>query len=178
MSNNEAQCTSSWTCVQSSTNAWPPPPCPPAPGPTADVVGVAADADAAWRTERRTYRDLYLTGNAIEALWRIKVDRRWTFHAKPTVAVNWRSNRPDTRVTSSWCMWSTPLLRRRNRRCTFRYSWRPSGNVAPTGCSMLAFRSVSIADVTTAIQMCQWSTTHASSHRHCRSAGSIHHNTV
>jgi len=32
--------------------------------PTADVVAAAAAADAAWRTERRSYRATYVTGNA------------------------------------------------------------------------------------------------------------------
>ena len=32
--------------------------------PTAGVVAAAAAADAAWRTERRSYRATYVTGNA------------------------------------------------------------------------------------------------------------------
>jgi len=40
--------------------------------PTADVVAAAAAAGAAWRTERRSYRDLCNLKR--EAFWRIKVD--------------------------------------------------------------------------------------------------------
>jgi len=32
--------------------------------PTADVVAAAAAADADWRTEQHSYRDIYVTGNA------------------------------------------------------------------------------------------------------------------
>jgi len=40
--------------------------------PTRDIVTAAAAADAAWRVERRSYRDLCIQKH--EAFWRMKVD--------------------------------------------------------------------------------------------------------
>ena len=120
--------------------------------PTADVVAAAAAADAAWRTERRSYRDL--CNRKREAFWRMKVDAEHSTPRQLWQSIDVLMGRG--LVPESPAMDACDLHRFFDDkiaavRAATADAPPPTFTPAPTGCSMSAFRAVSIADVTTAI---------------------------
>ena len=144
--------------------------------PTRDIVTAAATADAAWRVKRRSYRDL--CNQKREAFWRMKVDAERSSPRQLWQSIDALMGRglvPESAAINAHDLHRFFDDKIAAVRAASADASPPTFTPAPAGCSLSAFRTLTVTDVTTAIRQlsdkqcarAQRSISHASSQRQC-----------